>query len=222
MFLFSITWFLGPTLSSFLAQTNFHQRLGHGNMTGSQEVGWQRMLVWCTDIAGALQCSHPGSTTWRALCCEKKNYKISFFFFVNFQSPLLWKCVECFQFLNGCHFLCFGGWPLGYSTLQEADGAYIHSKFLICSSDVHWSNVYDWQTGGFLCFVLEDSLAPPAWVTLLDDRRDFSIKIHTDTTASNVVLHPPCNHPPAHCMWIDCCPLRGSPHHWSPAVAMPS
>lgn len=61
---------------------------------------------------------------------------------------------------------CVSGGPLRYSTLQEADWAYIHSELLIRSSDVHRSNVHDWQTGGFLCFVLKDSLAPPACMFL--------------------------------------------------------
>lgn len=64
-------------------------------------------------------------------------------------------------------------WPLWYSTLQEADCAYIHSKLLIRSSDVHGSNVHDWQTGGLLCFVLNDSLAPPVCVSLLVERTEM-------------------------------------------------
>lgn len=39
-----------------LALTHSCQQWAMGNMTGSQEVGRQRMLVWCTGIAGALQC----------------------------------------------------------------------------------------------------------------------------------------------------------------------
>lgn len=80
-------------------------------------------------------------------------------------------CVLCFlvEFISCvCVFFFFfkGFGASRYSTLQKADCAYIHSKFLIRSSDVHRSNVHDGQTGGFLCFVLKDSLAPPACVFL--------------------------------------------------------
>lgn len=91
--------------------------------------------------------------------------KVSIFFY-NFQSSLLWKCVCNVSWLS-LFISCVLGGPLWYSTLQEADCAYIHSKLLIRTSDVHRGNVHDWQTGGLLCFVLKDSLAPPACMFLL-------------------------------------------------------
>lgn len=119
---------------------------------------------------------------------------------------------------------CVFGGPLQYSTLQKADGAYVNSKFLICSSNVHGSNVHDWQAGCFHCFVLKDGIAPPAWMPLLGESR------HCVTTAfylnrnwfSYWYLYPPCSHPPSHCRWSGCYPLHGFPHHWIPAEPTPS
>lgn len=50
--------------------------------------------------------------------------------------------------------------------LQEADCTNVHSKLLICSSDVHWSNVHDGQPGCLLSFVLNHSLGPLTSVLL--------------------------------------------------------
>lgn len=50
--------------------------------------------------------------------------------------------------------------------LQEADCTNVHSKLLVCSSDVYWSNVHDGQPGCLLSFVLNHSLGPLTCVLL--------------------------------------------------------
>lgn len=90
--------------------------------------------------------------------------KVSIFFII---SSRLYCGSVCSVSWLSLFLSCYFGGPLWYSTLQEADCAYIHSELLIRSSDIHRSNVHNWQTGGFLCFVLKDSLAPPACVFLL-------------------------------------------------------
>lgn len=146
-----------------------HSRQQH--VMGNRKWGWQRM-VQCTDIASALQCQHPGSRAGRALRWEMDQF--------SFRISSLICCgrVYALRFMIefvSCSFSFFGGeWGhCDIHTLQEAHCAYIHSKLLICSSDVHWSDVHDWQTGGFLCFVLQDSLAPSPCMFLWVERREM-------------------------------------------------
>ena len=166
MFLFSVTCSLGPS-SSWLS---FSSTVGHGKhdwISGSgltENAGVMYRYCRCPSVLTSREYNLESTSLW------EKKYQFSF----TISSLLYCGSVVCVVFHGWVYlFPVFFGGPLWYSTLQEADCAYIHSKLLIRSSDVHRSNVHDWQTGGFLCFVLKDSLAPPACVFLLVESREM-------------------------------------------------
>lgn len=168
MFLFSITCSLGPS-SSWLG---FPSTVGHGEtwLDLRKRVDGECWCVVyrycrCPSVLSSREYNLESTSLW------EKKYQFSFII-----SSLLYcgrRCVCNVSWLSLFFSCVFFGGPLWYSTLQEADCAYFHSELLIRSSDVHGSNVHDWQTGGFLCFVLKDSLAPPACMFLLGESREM-------------------------------------------------
>lgn len=147
-----------------------------GNMTDVRGAGWQGGY-WCrsvelqTHTSGVAQCRYPRRTTWRAqLYVWRKKYQINFNVFSCL--PLSSFFLKCVLLLNGL-FISFVFLLSCYSTLQEADGADVHSKLLVSTSNVHGSNVHNGQSGRLQGFVLDDCLAPLACVFLW---RQISVK----------------------------------------------
>lgn len=101
-FLFGFFWSL-----FLLALTPSCQQWAIGNMTGSQGVGWLRMLVWCAEIlpvpfSANIQGVQLGE---HFVVTDKKS--INFLFFYNFQSSFC-GIVCNVLWLSFIHFLFFG------------------------------------------------------------------------------------------------------------------